>query len=163
MYARKQRLRIAAWAAVVIWMACIFYFSHQPGEESSEHSTVIVQIVSKIVLNEGSPVKPVISEAELHMLIRKLAHLSEYALLGALLVNALRYEIKSKILIARTAAIVGFAYAVSDEFHQLFIPGRSGCFQDVLIDSVGLAFGLAAACRWLLKEKHTPSEKITQH
>ncbi|MBQ3466792.1 MAG: VanZ family protein, partial [Oscillospiraceae bacterium] len=45
-----------------------------------------------------------------------------------------------------TGLLFCFLYACSDEFHQLFVPGRAGMFSDVLIDTVGVLFGLTAAC-----------------
>jgi VanZ family protein len=67
--------------------------------------------------------------------LRKLAHTAEFAVLGALLVRALS---------ARWPAfLLGAAYAVSDEVHQSFVPGRMGSPLDVAIDSVGVVFGVA--------------------
>ena len=73
--------------------------------------------------------------------LRKTAHALEYAILGALLVRALRMN--------RLSFALGLAYAVSDEIHQTFVPGRAGSPVDVAIDAVGLAAGVAlAARRW---------------
>jgi VanZ family protein len=69
------------------------------------------------------------------LVLRKLGHAAEFALLGALLVRALGAT--------RAAFAVGVAYAVSDEIHQVFVPGRQGSPLDVLIDAVGVAFGIA--------------------
>ena len=66
--------------------------------------------------------------------LRKLAHAAEYALLGALLARAT----------ARTglAFALGTLYAVSDELHQSFVPGRLGSPLDVAIDAAGVAVGI---------------------
>jgi hypothetical protein len=66
--------------------------------------------------------------------LRKLAHAAEYAVLGALLARALRDP--------RLAAVVGMLYAVSDEVHQAFVPGRMGSPLDVVIDSIGVLAGV---------------------
>ena len=68
------------------------------------------------------------------LLLRKLAHMAEYAVLGALLFRA----------IGRTgfAVAAGTAYAVSDEVHQTFVAGRAGSPVDVAIDAVGIAVGV---------------------
>ncbi len=68
------------------------------------------------------------------LVLRKLAHAAEFAVLGGLLLRALRDE--------RAALAAGIAYAVSDELHQHFVPGRVGSPLDVLIDSVGVAVGV---------------------
>jgi VanZ family protein len=69
-------------------------------------------------------------------LLRKLAHAAEYAVLGALLLRALARELP--------AFVVGVGYAVSDELHQHFVPGRRGAPLDVLIDAAGVAVGVLA-------------------
>jgi VanZ family protein len=78
------------------------------------------------------------------LVLRKLAHAAEYAVLGALLVRALG---------SRAAAVLaGVAYAASDEWHQTFVTGRQGSAWDVLVDTAGVAagallWGLASARR----------------
>jgi len=67
-------------------------------------------------------------------ILRKLAHTTEYAVLGALLVRALRSP--------WLAFALGVAYAASDEFHQTFVRGRHGSPIDVAIDAVGVAVGI---------------------
>jgi VanZ family protein len=67
-------------------------------------------------------------------LLRKLAHTAEYAVLGALLQRATGR--------AGLAFALGVAYAVSDEIHQTFVPGRAGAPLDVAIDAVGVFLGV---------------------
>ncbi len=66
--------------------------------------------------------------------LRKLAHATEYAVLGALLVRATGR--------AGLAMAVGALYAASDELHQTFVPGRMGAPLDVVIDVVGVVCGV---------------------
>jgi VanZ family protein len=66
--------------------------------------------------------------------LRKIAHAAEYAVLGALLARALR---RSGIAVA-----LGTLYAVSDEVHQAFVPGRLGSPLDVAIDAAGVVCGV---------------------
>ena len=68
------------------------------------------------------------------LILRKLAHGAEYAILGALLVRATRK--------AGLAVALGVLYAVSDEVHQAFVSGRQGSFVDVAIDGLGVACGV---------------------
>jgi VanZ family protein len=96
------------WAPVVLWAAVIFAFSSVPD------------------LNTGLGLWDLV--------LRKLAHAAEFAVLGALLLRALAAE--------RAALALGIAYAVSDELHQHFVPGRLGSPFDVLIDAVGVAAGV---------------------
>jgi VanZ family protein len=69
------------------------------------------------------------------LMLRKLGHAAEYAVLGALLVRATGGSY--------SALGLGLAYAASDELHQAFVPGRVGSPLDVLLDAVGLAIGIA--------------------
>ncbi len=67
-------------------------------------------------------------------MLRKLAHTAEYAVLGALLARALG---RSGLAVA-----IGVLYAVSDEVHQAFVPGRLGSPVDVAIDAIGVVCGV---------------------
>jgi VanZ family protein len=96
------------WAPVVLWAAVIFAFSAVPD------------------LGTGL--------GTWDLVLRKIAHACEFAVLGALLMRALRDE--------RAAFAAGVAYAISDEVHQLFVAGRHGSPLDVAIDSAGVAAGV---------------------
>lgn len=122
----------------IIWMIVIFYLSHQPAKTSSELSSTLLEIVLTFL-----SVLPISFDPELlHIFIRKLAHFSAYFILGMLVYHSVylfcKHENRS-IIVAITISII---YAISDEFHQTFIPGRSGEFRDVLIDSFGALTGI---------------------
>ena len=110
----------------IFLMILIFMFSHQTGSESSGLS-------SQIVLWIQTYLHIPISE----FIVRKAAHMCEYALLTLTLIYGFyknHYPIQ-KIMIY---SLIGtFLYACSDEMHQLFIGGRAGQFTDVLIDTCG--------------------------
>jgi VanZ family protein len=77
------------------------------------------------------------------LVLRKIAHFSEYGVLGLLLVRALGRE--------PLAVAVGIAYAASDELHQHFVAGRHAAFRDVAIDAAGVLAGVLVArkaLRW---------------
>lgn len=111
------------------WMAMIFYFSHQPAEQSAQLSG---GIVSNLIEIFHLPVT--------EHLVRKAAHFSEYAVLGILVVNAVRMSVPKHFL--WTSVLVCGLYSVTDELHQLFIPGRSCQFSDMLLDTAGSATGI---------------------
>jgi VanZ like family len=73
------------------------------------------------------------------LVLRKLAHAAEFAVLGILLLRALGR--------AAVAFSLGAGYAVTDEIHQAFVPGRHGSMVDVAIDVVGVAVGIALFLR----------------
>jgi VanZ family protein len=125
------------WIPVVAWMLLIFLASGDL--MSSEHT-------SRFIGPFLHWIDPNISEAtvaSIQLLVRKCAHLAGYAILAALLFRAFR---KGRNLFARAAAFAFVAaalYAALDEFHQSFIPSRTGTPRDVMIDCIGAAIGLA--------------------
>ncbi len=131
---KKTILRTIILLFIILWMLTVFGFSNQNGEQSSNLSR---EIASKIVKTEEQ-----IDIVEPY--IRKLAHLSEYALGGMLfLAMALTFQISDKKRLLYSF-LIGIEYAIIDEVHQLFIDGRAGKVTDVLIDSVGVALGICA-------------------
>ena len=68
------------------------------------------------------------------LVLRKSAHCAEYAVLGFLLLRAIGRELP--------AVGLGVAYAITDEVHQAFVPGRHGVWYDVAIDAIGVLFGV---------------------
>lgn len=128
-----------AWLLVVIWMGFIFYLSHQTAEESSELSSSVTATIRELIqfinLNIDVPIEI------LHHYIRKSAHFVVYLILGVLVFNALFVSQMHQVRHALIAIMICVIYATIDEFHQLFIPGRSGEITDVLIDSIGATIG----------------------
>lgn len=82
-------------------------------------------------------------------IILKSFHLIEYAILAFLLLFAI-YKNKLAIFIA-------YLYAISDEIHQYFVPGRTGLFRDTLIDLIGILIGIFIFNKiFSLKKKRYP-------
>jgi len=104
---------LSAWLPVVAWAGLIFTLSSIPD------------------LGTGL--------GDWDLLLRKLAHAAEFAVLGVLLLRAVERP--------ALAFLLASAYAVSDEIHQIFVPGRLGSPLDVLIDVAGVAVGIALALR----------------
>ena len=76
--------------------------------------------------------------------MRKVAHFSEYFILGVLVIIFLNYVIGNKkyIIVFLICLVICALYATSDEFHQVFILGRSGQAVDVCIDTLGALTGI---------------------
>jgi VanZ family protein len=106
---------LARWLPVILWMAVIFTMS-----------------------SWSTP--PSLPESLLDLLMKKAVHITEYAILAGLLWRALGGGTERRVMLAALAVAV--FYAVSDEFHQSFTPGRSPSPVDVLIDGTGAAAGL---------------------
>ena len=101
---------------------------------------------------------PEISEASLasvHFLVRKAAHLSEYAVLALLAARAFRTSHQEKL--RRRWWLAAFAFvvcvALTDEYHQSFLPSRTGTIYDSLLDMSGGAAALACAALWLARRR----------
>ena len=103
----RSRL-LTVWLPVVVWAAVIFAFSSIPSLSSGLGTW--------------------------DYLLRKTAHVTEYAILGALLYRAFERE--------APALAAGIAYAATDELHQHFVRGRHASVVDVAIDAVGVTLGM---------------------
>ena len=84
-----------------------------------------------------------VTEGDLDLVLRKLAHVAVFGLLAAACVRGLTYHGVGGRAALVGAACMATAYAVSDEFHQTFVTGRSGSPIDVALDVVGIGIGLA--------------------
>ncbi len=121
----------------LLWMVVIFVLSHQSASISSGQSGVFVEQLHYIA--------PSIDQQLLTFLVRKGAHIFAYFVLGILMFNALWRVDLSNFRFNRPAMlsiIVCALYATSDEFHQLFISGRSGEIRDIIIDSCAATVGV---------------------
>lgn len=160
MTARRIR-RIAAWVAAVGWMLIIFLLSAQPAEESAELSGGLIEQVAQVVTPGFNELPPQEQEAvvdQWQSIARKLAHATEFAVLGILLWIALS-DLSRRRLRAAVSAGIGLLYAVSDEVHQLFVSGRGPGVADVFIDLAGVLLGIALAVAGAaLWRRRKPSE-----
>ena len=100
--------RVSLWLPVLAWAAVIFALSSVPSLSSGLGFWDLV--------------------------LRKAGHVTEYAILGALLVRALGREVP--------AFVVAVAYAITDEIHQSFVAGRHGAPVDVVVDAAGILLGI---------------------
>ena len=140
-----KKTRIIFFVLTVATFITIFIFSNQNGEESGETSRGFTKMIIETFpitknLDEGKKVE-LIENAQ--TVVRKLAHFSIYTVLGINLMGFIntydKLKLKDKILIT---ILVGIIYAISDEFHQMFLGGRTPAIGDVCIDSFGVLFGL---------------------
>ena len=127
---------------LILWMIVIFSFSSADANKSTGTSdkviTTMIEIKDKITNNETPNNEKEIIVKNSSFYIRKIAHLTEYLILGFLMFNLLKQYSVTNIYYAIGLSIL---YSCTDEFHQLFINGRSGSIRDVLIDSIGILIG----------------------
>ena len=140
------------WMPAIVWMALIFLGSTDM--LSAEHT-------SRFLVPFLRWINPQISIAALNAIqvgIRKVGHLTEYAILAALLWRALRsgtrWQMKMSILFL-VAVLTCAIFAASDEFHQSFVPSRTPSPVDVMIDICGTLIGLAI-CLMFARRKRAP-------
>lgn len=129
-----------SWAAVLICMILIFNLSSQTAKQSNELSKFVTRVivnVVKIVLPESD-----FNARSLNGIIRKNAHFFAYLALGVLIINAFMRNGMSVYRSIALTLLICIVYAVSDEFHQMFVTGRGASVTDVLIDSAGTSVGI---------------------
>ena len=138
---KKTQIKILNIILIIIWMIVIFNFSGQIGTESGNISRKFtVQIIRIITGKSLSINEPFVDN--LQSIVRKLAHFSIYTIGGFLIMNY-QYETNKKEYKKIIYSIIfGGSYAITDEIHQIFVPGRSGNMFDVGIDTLGVVTGV---------------------
>lgn len=137
-----NKKKVIALVLMLLWMAIIFSFSAQEASESSQQSMGIVKIIKAVAEKVTNSAKNLDFSFwdNVERSLRKLAHGFIYFVLGILAYNYLiNCEAKKKKLISLTICLL---YAISDEVHQLFVPGRSGQISDVAVDFAGSVMGI---------------------
>ena len=136
-----MKKRIIKIILVIVWMLIIFLFSNQDASKSSNLSdSFIYKIVSIFRSKDISDEKMELIISNNTFIVRKAAHFFVYFVLG-ILVYLLLKEFKVNNIVIYSLLLC-YLYAVSDEFHQFFIPGRSMEFRDTIIDSCGSFIGI---------------------
>jgi VanZ family protein len=116
MVGRSRWLAIVRWLPALLWMGWIFWLSSQ----------------------QALPPPPGISYAVAAIV----GHFILYAVLTFLLLIALGSPRKINTALAAATLSIALGYALSDEFHQSFVPGRDAAIFDLLIDALGVLFAL---------------------
>ena len=128
---KKIQSKIINIILIIAWMGIVFGFSNQGGTKSGNTSR-------KDTVTEENEQIIEISEK----IIRKMAHYTIYMVGGCLIINyayTTSQNTKKKILYS---TIFGACYAITDEIHQYFVPGRSARLFDVGIDILGVITGI---------------------
>jgi VanZ family protein len=137
---KKQKNILIPWAAVVLWLVFIFYLSAQPVYESNMLSKRVTEVVVETVEKVAPESK--LDVNRMNHLLRKNAHFFAYLMLGILMMNLLGRSGVGGTKGIVLALGICVLYAISDEVHQLFVPGRGAQVRDVLIDSAGAIIGI---------------------
>ena len=135
MYSRNRKIIILmSWLAVLMWVFLIYSFSAQPAVDSRSLSMDVTIFLNSALqrLFDGFKLS--------HHTVRKSAHFTVFSVLGILVMNALRRSGVNRFI--SVAVIFCMAIAASDEIHQIFVPGRGPSISDVLLNCIGMGFGI---------------------
>ena len=131
---------------VILWMSVIFYMSSRTGDDSSAVSNPITDFIVELFqkLRKDPADVRIRMTGVVEVMVRKGAHMTEYGILLALImlaVNKISTK-KSNVNSIVWSVVITFAYACSDELHQLFVAERAGRAVDVMIDMCGAVIAL---------------------
>lgn len=161
MIKQKNKLYAAVfWLLTAGWMIVIFLFSSRNADDSTTQSNFISDIILSILnkdykdMNAAEQLRLI---KKIEFAVRKSAHFCIYAVLGALSHFSFRFSVRNLKKTYFFSLLVCFLYACTDEIHQLFIPGRSGQFRDVMIDFSGalLSSALIFTAGFIIKKIRT--------
>ena len=147
-------LSLVFFLLAVLVMGRIFAFSAEVSDKSQQTSEGVCYFIAKVIVGGFSSLteeQQAEKIEEMVPVVRKVAHFSIYAALGALLtfsVCSYLAECKKRIRYLKGGTAVSIfclLYAATDEFHQLFVDGRSGSVRDVIIDLCGSVCGVLFA------------------
>lgn len=130
--------KVIKFTLVICCMLIIFMFSSDSGTASSKKSDSVIINMVEVISNKKVNNKDRDKYIEKYVFsVRKCAHFTIYLILGILVISLLSEYRVINFKTVLYALLIVFLYACSDEFHQLFVPGRSSEIRDVLIDSSG--------------------------
>ena len=132
-----MRLVARYWLPPLVWMAVIWSMSSDLG--SADNTAGAVSWLVSVLFPWATPAQIDLA----HWLVRKLGHLTEYAILAALWFRTLHAGRRLESLPSAVAALaISIAWAIADELHQSFVPSRTPSAVDVILDSTGATLAL---------------------
>ncbi len=149
----KQKIKFYLnWIIVVLYLAVIFYFSNQDATKSHITSSRFLEYLDFLIIFVPDFVKNfaslIFDSAE--AVLRTIAHFMEYLILALIFYKAVfasGVKLRKSMLVTFVFCLL---YAISDEIHQLFVPGRAFQITDILIDTLGASVGIGI----ILFKKH---------
>lgn len=139
-------LRPLSFLPAILMMYVIFSFSSADGVESASLSYAVsvkaVEVVNQVADKHWTQERIDYCADRIHYYVRKCAHMTEYAVLAIAVSFPLYVYGMHGILLMFVAGCICVAFAAGDEYHQLFVAGRSGSVRDVCIDSIGVLAGI---------------------
>ena len=137
-------------------MASIFFFSSQTAEVSSKTSSGLAQKIAEFIVRIMKSGDADEIRHTIHNLVRKIAHFALFFMLSVSVANTVFQLFRTERfrLFIYTSVFCLF-YAITDEIHQIFVPGRAGMVRDVIIDLFGamIGAGVFLLIRYLCKRR----------
>lgn len=140
----SKKQRIMAAVPMLLMMLAIFLFSAKTGTESDGTSMPIAKALLDIdqsLFGKMGKDSYDVSLRVANVLIRKAAHVTEYGILSILVSYYIWVRGHRGKQFFFLTQLISIGYAITDEIHQIFVPGRAGRITDVLIDSIGCILG----------------------
>jgi VanZ family protein len=139
----SSKVLIKSWLPLIAWASLIFVFSTDTF--SSDNTAGILEPLLRGIF----PTLAIQEIEQIHLAIRKLGHLSEYFLFARLLMRGLREQLGGAATWRECArsTVITILFAITDEWHQSFVPSRTASAIDVLIDAIGGICGTLSAYR----------------
>lgn len=139
----KRNIFLVVTVAIMLF---IFIMSSQDSTVSSGSSKGVIEIIARIVVKDYDS-RPIQYKTAIidnyQFFIRKTAHFTIYLCLGVSSLGLFStYKFKNSKTDKFLAFVLCVLYSVSDEIHQLFVPGRAGMISDVILDSTGALLGI---------------------
>ncbi len=129
-----KKAEAISWTLVIAWAVVIFAMSAQSGDDLESGTGLLSQVID---LLEKWQLRLLGPDADI---LNSMAHFCEYTVFGGLLTNALHHHFpKRKALLAAIA--LASLYGITDEIHQIFVPGRMCDSTDWLVDTAGASLG----------------------
>lgn len=153
----KNKRLIISWSFLIGWMLLIFFMSNQPADISNKQSDLVIKLFSAIGIDLNTHLGELAS-----FVVRKGAHFTEYFILYCFSITVCKNYVDIKKARIYCLFIV-LGYAISDEIHQYFIPGREMAIRDVAIDFSGGVLGFIV--NWIIykfksKDNSNQREKV---
>ena len=139
---KKIQIKVVKIILIIIWMITVFRFSNQGGTESSSTSAKVTKVIVDVVVNDKKEENKVQIANKIEKVVRKFAHYTIYTIGGVLIMNYAYTTDKTKKQQTFGSLLFGAFYAVTDEVHQYFVPGRSARLFDVGLDTLGVLTGI---------------------
>lgn len=144
-----HRKKIIYGTLLLFWMGLIFYFSSRDSTSSARDSGLVTGYLVDFLSYTGLVDRRDITKemlASIHGWVRTAAHFIEFFILGILsFLFYSQFFINRYTKIIIVSVVFCLAYAIFDEIHQIFVPGRVASVKDVFVDLAGSSFGIALA------------------